>query len=198
MAEACGASWTTAHAGRPSEHLKMNEYEFTLKFRLPDADTDPEQFVEALADAGCDDATIGIGQRGRIALDFAREADSALEAIRSAVHAVRHAIPGAELVEASPDLVGLTDVAELVGCTRQNIRKLMVGNLGTFPVAVHEGTQSLWHLRPVLTWFCETQKRSIDRSLIEVSEVTMKLNIAREARGLSRTELRKEFGPLFA
>jgi hypothetical protein len=34
--------------------------------------------------------------------------------------------PGAELVEASPDFVGLTDVADLVGCSRQNIRKLML------------------------------------------------------------------------
>lgn len=176
----------------------MNEYEFTLKFRLPEAEGDPGQFVGALAEAGCDDATIGIGQRGRIALDFAREANSALEAIRSAVRAVRHAIPGAQLIEALPDLVGLTDVADLVGCTRQNIRKLMICNPATFPVAVHEGTQSLWHLRPVLTWFCEAQKRKIDPWLIEVSEVTMKLNIAREARGLSATELRKEFEPLFS
>lgn len=163
----------------------MSDYEFTLKFRLPDADADPEQFVEALADAGCDDATIGIGQRGRIALDFVREADTALEAIASAIHAVRQAIPGAELVEASPDLVGLTDVADLVGCTRQNIRKLMLGNVATFPVAMHEGSQSLWHLSPVLAWFSETQKRPIDRSLVEVSEVTMKVNFAREARRLA-------------
>lgn len=163
----------------------MSDYEFTLRFRLPDADADPEQFISALADAGCDDATIGIGQRGRVALAFAREAGSALEAVTSAIRAVRQAIPGAALVEASPDLVGLTDVAELVGCTRQNVRKLMLGNVATFPVAIHEGSQSLWHLSPVLAWFSENQKRPIDRSLIEVSEVTMKVNVAREARRLA-------------
>jgi hypothetical protein len=176
----------------------MSEYEFTLKFRLPDANADPEQFVDALAEAGCDDAAVGVGQQGRIALDFAREATSAFDAVVSAVQAVKHAIPGAELIEASPDFVGLTDVADLIGCSRQNIRKLMISNLATFPAAVHEGSQALWHLRPVLTWFSETQKRPIDRLLIEVSEVTMKVNIAKETRRLPGAGLPKEFESLFA
>lgn len=166
----------------------MREYDFILKFRLPETDSDPEQFVDALAEAGCDDATIGIGQRGRIALNFTREARSALDAIRSAVRDVKRAIPGVQVVEASPDFVGLSDVADLVGCTRQNIRKLMVTNSATFPIAVHEGTQSLWHLRPVLDWFAETQKRPIDRALIEVSEVTMKVNIASDVRRAAGVE----------
>lgn len=174
----------------------MNEYEFTLKFRLPDADADPEQFIDALAEAGCDDATAGIGQRGRIALDFTREAANASKAIVSALQAVKAAIPGVELIEASPDFVGLTDVADLVGCTRQNIRKLMTSNPSTFPLAVHEGSQALWHLRPLLAWFAETQKRPIDRSLIEVSEVTMQVNMARERR-LRGAGLSKELEMLF-
>jgi hypothetical protein len=49
-----------------------------------------------------------------------------MNAIFSVVQKVRTAIPVAELVEASPDFVGLTDVADLVGCSRQNIRKLML------------------------------------------------------------------------
>lgn len=176
----------------------MSEYEFTLKFRLPDAHTDPELFIDALAEVGCDDAVVGVGQQGRIALEFHREAANALEAIVSAVQAVKGAIPGAELIEASPDFVGLTDVADLIGCTRQNIRKLMINHLATFPVAVHEGSQSIWHLRPVLAWLSETQKRAIDRSLIEVSEVTMKVNIAREARRLPGAGLPRELEALFA
>ena len=176
----------------------MAEYEFTLKFRLPDAEADPENYIDALAEAGCDDATVGIGHPGRIALDFTREAASALDAVVSAVHAVKAAIPGAELVEASPDFVGLTDVAELFGCTRQNIRKLMLGNRATFPAAVHEGSQAIWHLRPVLEWFATTQKRAIDQSLIEVSEVTMRVNIAKQARRVSGAGLPEELERLFA
>lgn len=176
----------------------MTEYEFTLRFRLPDANADPEQLMDALAEAGCDDAAVGVGQQGRIALDFNREATSALQAIVSAVQAIKGAIPGVELVEASPDFVGLTDVADLVGCSRQNIRKLMINNQATFPIAVHEGSQAFWHLRPVLAWFSENQKRPIDRSLIEVSEATMKVNIAKEARRLPGAGLPSELNGLFA
>lgn len=176
----------------------MSEYEFTLKFRLPVTDADPEQFIDALAEAGCDDATVGIGQQGRIALDFTREADSAMEAVVSAVQAVKGAIPGAELIEASPDFVGLTDVAYFVGCSRQNMRKLMVTHMATFPAAVHEGSQAIWHLRPLLDWLSETQKRQISRSLIEVSEVTMKVNIAKETRRVLGTGLPRELEALFA
>lgn len=176
----------------------MSEYEFLLKFRLPDANADPEEFICALADAGCDDATIGIGQRGRIALDFNREAESADHAVASAIQAVRQAIPGAELIEASPDFVGLTEVAGFIGCSRQNIYKLMVNNQATFPTAVHEGSQAFWHLRPVLAWFADTQKRPIDRALIEVSEVAMKVNIAKEARRLSNAGLSGELKALLA
>lgn len=62
----------------------MTEYDL-LKFDLPDPSIDPEQFVEALYAAGCDDATVGIGQHGRIALNFTREALSATEAVTSAM-----------------------------------------------------------------------------------------------------------------
>ena len=56
---------------------------------------------------GCDDALVGIGKPGRIALDFTREADSAEEAVISALSAVKRAIPDAEFVEATPDFVGV-------------------------------------------------------------------------------------------
>ena len=55
----------------------MTEFDFLLKFDLPDPESDPDKFVDALYKAGCDDATIGIGQRGRVALNFTREAATA-------------------------------------------------------------------------------------------------------------------------
>jgi hypothetical protein len=58
--------------------------------------------VERLGEAGCDDALVGIGQPGRIALNFTREADSAQQAFISALEDVRRAIPDAELIEAKP------------------------------------------------------------------------------------------------
>lgn len=80
----------------------MDECTFTLKFQLPATSADPAQFIDSLAEAGCEDAVVGIGQAGSIALDFTREARSATEAISSAVQAVLAAIPGAELKETLP------------------------------------------------------------------------------------------------
>src|SRR5471030_1701492 len=103
------------------------EYIFTLKYQLPEAAV-RDDIVERLGAAGCDDALIGVGLPGRIALEFSREAGSAKAALFSALEDVKRAVPGAKLVEAAPDFVGLTDVADLVGMSRQNIRKLMVNH----------------------------------------------------------------------
>ena len=126
------------------------EYIFTLKYQLADDDRDPDALVERLGEAGCDDALVGIGQPGRLALEFTREADNADAAVRSALVDVRRAIPSATLIEVAPDLVGLTDVAELIGVSRQNMRKLMLTHPGSFPAPVHEGSASIWHLADVL------------------------------------------------
>ena len=177
---------------------RMNVYEFALKFRLPDAGADPDQYVEALGDAGCDDATVGIGQPGRIALAFDREARSASHAIASAVREVKRAIPGAELVEASPDFVGLTDVADIAGFSRQNMRKLMITHIATFPTAVHEGATSLWHLASILSWLREHQNREVDLALLDVAKATMAVNIACETRRVPGVLLPKSLAPLVA
>lgn len=176
----------------------MNEYEFSLKFSLPKPGDDPETSIAKLAEAGCDDALIGIGQHGRIALDFTRTAKSALAAITSALHDVRKAIPEAKLVEASPDFVGLSDVAEIAGFSRQNMRKLMVGSVSTFPVAVHEGSPAVWHLAKVLQWLRETRRHEVDDTLLDVARTTMQVNIARELRDLPKRGISKELTALLA
>ena len=156
----------------------MTEYDFVLKFDLPDHDADPEQFVDALYEAGCDDATVGIGQNGRVALNFIREAPSAFDAVTSAMSDVKRAIPGAKLIEATPDLVGLSDIAEIVGCSRQNIRKIVVTHKSVFPSPIHEGSTALWHLSKVLQWLKARGSYAIEDSLIEVSSTNMQINIA--------------------
>ena len=79
------------------------EYIFTLKYQLADHDSDLDALVERLGAAGCDDALVGVGQPGRLALEFSREADSAEEAVRTALADVKNAVPSARLIEASPD-----------------------------------------------------------------------------------------------
>jgi hypothetical protein len=157
----------------------MKEYDFTLKFSIPNA-SDMEQLVERLGSAGCDDALVGTGQTGRLALHFTREAESAIAALKSAIENVREAIPEAKLIEASPDLVGLSDIAELLGFSRQNMRKVMLRQQEVFPPPVHEGNPSIWHLVKVLRAFKERGLYDVDDRLIEVAHTNMTINIARE------------------
>lgn len=157
------------------------EYVFTLKYQLADHDSDLDAIVERLGAAGCDDALVGVGQPGRLALEFSREADNAREAVRTALADVKNAVPAARLIEASPDLVGLTDVADIVGVSRQAMRKLMVAHRGVFPMPVHEGSASIWHLAEVLDWLKARGGYQIDTGILEVARVALEVNITKEA-----------------
>ncbi|MEI6329738.1 MAG: DNA-binding protein [Pseudanabaena sp. ELA645] len=157
----------------------MIEYEFTLKFNLQHSLVDPNEYVEQLYENGCDDALIGIGAKGYIALDFIREAASAYEAISSAIIDVKAVIPQAKLIEATPDFVGLTDAAKILGCSRQNIRNLLVKDQSKSPLPVYEGTPSIWHLADILIWLREEKTYSIDDSLLEIAKINMNFNVAR-------------------
>ncbi|MCU0536396.1 MAG: DNA-binding protein [Hydrococcus sp. Prado102] len=159
----------------------MKEYEFTLKFKLQDCNIDPDIYIEKLYESGCDDALIGTGKKGYIGLNFIRESSSAYEAIVSALKDVKKAIPKASLVEASPDLVGVTDVANLLECTRQNIQKLISKDNSHCPSAVYGGAQSIWHLAELLAWLVEYKEYPIDESLVEIANITMNLNMAKQS-----------------
>jgi predicted DNA-binding transcriptional regulator AlpA len=160
------------------------EYTFTLKYKLAAQDCDLDAIVERLGEAGCDDATIGVGQPGRLALVFSREGTSALEALVSALGDVKEAVPSARLVEAGPDFVGLTDVAEIAGVSRQNMRKLMLSHAVEFPPPVHEGSASIWHLSDVLDWLNSRGGYDINAEVFDVARSAKQINLAKEARGL--------------
>ncbi|SMG47271.1 helix-turn-helix transcriptional regulator [Paraburkholderia susongensis] len=158
------------------------EYVFTLKYRLADEDCEADAIVERLGEAGCDDATIGVGQPGRLGLLFSREGASALEAVVSALKDVKRAVPSARLVEAGPDFVGLTDVAEVAGVSRQNMRKLMLSHATDFPPPVHEGSASVWHLSDVLEWLTARGGYDIKADVADVAKLAKQINLAKEAR----------------
>jgi len=163
------------------------EYTFTLKYQLADDESDTGALVERLGEAGCDDALVGIGQPGRLALEFTREAADAEEAVRSALADVRRAVPSSRLIEVAPDLVGLTDVAEIVGVSRQNMRKLMLAHPGSFPAPVHEGSASIWHLADVLAWLQAKGSYALAKDVLEVARVALQVNVAKEGRRLPRS-----------
>ncbi len=160
----------------------MKEYNFTVKFDFHGSQADLNAYIEKLYEAGCDDALIGIGKQGCIALDFVREAPSAFQAVSSAITDVKEVLPNGVLVEASPDFVGLTDAAKIIGCTRQNIRNLIVKDEPRSPLPVYEGTPSIWHLAEILTWLKEDKTYSIDEGLLEIAKTNMSFNIASSLR----------------
>jgi predicted DNA-binding transcriptional regulator AlpA len=170
------------------------EYSFSLKYRLAADDRDPAAIVERLGAAGCDDALVGTGVAGRIALAFTRDAASAEAALRSALEDVRCAIPGARLTEAGPDYVGLTDVAELLDMSRQNLRKLMLNHPASFPPPVHDGSASVWRLAELLAWFAE-RGHALDKVLVETANATRQVNLAKDAVQLT-PELLQTLRPL--
>lgn len=170
----------------------MKTYEFELKFSLPKSSQNPDIFVERLGEAGCTDALVGVGRVGRIAFHFTREANNAFEAVLSAVKIIKKVIPEARLIEAAPDLVGLSDIADILGYSRQNIRKLMMNNLASFPVPVHEGKTILWHLSSILTWVKERDRYQIDELLLDVADANMQINLVKEAVHLDAS-IQKQF-----
>ncbi|WP_348761971.1 DNA-binding protein [uncultured Salinisphaera sp.] len=166
------------------------EYIFTLKYRLNDHDGDEEALIDRLFEAGCDDALPGVGQAGRLALEFVREANSASEALESAIADVRKAINNVEMVEVLPDYAGLTDIAEHVGMSRQNLRKIATKNGAAFPAEIHEGNPSLWHLSDVLLWL-ERRGYAVNTVTREISAVAKDLNTALQSRKLSNERARE-------
>lgn len=156
--------------------MNMQEYDFTLRFHLKEPNADPKSYIGQLYEHGCDDALIGFGKMGGISLNFIREADSAVGAISSAVENVKAAIPDAVLVEATPDLVGLTDIAKVIDCSRQNTRKMLSEDDGRVPTPMYDGKPSLWHLAQVLEWLKCNSSHTVDESLLSVAQFNMHLN----------------------
>ncbi|WAC75860.1 DNA-binding protein [Roseateles sp. SL47] len=163
------------------------EFAFTLKYQLSRAEGHQREVVERLMDTGCGDALIRNSPPGRLSLAFHRAAESPDEALMSALKDIRSSLPAARLIEAGPDLVGLTDVAELVGVTRQNMRKLMLTHMASFPPPVHEGNaSSVWHLSHVLAWMASRGGYVLDPSVVGMSRTAMQVNLIKEQQHLDR------------
>ena len=160
----------------------MKTFEFSLKFALPRSLSNLDEAIERLGENRCNDALIGIGHTGYVSLKFDRTASSAFQAVTSAVKDVKKAIPEAKLTEAMPDIVGLSDIADVVGCSRQYMRKLMLGTEASFPEPLHEGKSSLWRLSKVLLWLTEHKQYQIDQSLLDIAATNMQFNLAKESR----------------
>jgi hypothetical protein len=175
----------------------MNEYEFTLRFALSPSDQDLDHIADALYEHGCDDALIGIGQPGRLGLDFTRAGASARAAVLSAIADVKKAIPDATLVEVTPDLVAISDVALMFGCSRQNMWKLIMSSGPATPAPAHEGRSALWHLGPLLHWLVQEKRYNVNPCLLELADATLQINLANDSLR-SDPDTERELRSLFA
>ncbi len=133
----------------------MTVHRFTLIVQGPDLQA--ENCVDALFDAGCDDAAVG-RVAGTQYLDFDREAESLADAVFEATRAIESAVPGACVVQVEPDdLVTMADIARRTGRTRESVRLLVRGQRGPggFPSpATHFRTRNrMWHWQDAAAWF---------------------------------------------
>jgi hypothetical protein len=135
----------------------MPKFRFTLILRGIDA-IQPEH-IDALLEAGCDDAIFGSRDRVPFA-EFAREAPSLPAAITSAIESIESAVPGARVIRVAPDdLVNLTEIAARTGRTKESVRLYSEGRRGPGgfppPVVWVAGRNRVWQWSDVARWFDE-------------------------------------------
>ena len=102
----------------------MKTYEFTII--ASGLDTEADDFEDHFYGAKCDDATVAV-IKGKIVLEFAREARNFAHALASAIIDVRRA--GAKIERIEPDyLVSLSDIAQRSDLSRSAISHYAAGN----------------------------------------------------------------------
>ena len=162
----------------------MTNHHFTLIVDGPDLQDDA--LVDAVFEAGCDDAAIGRVD-GIPFVDFDREAASLDRAILSAVADLER-IAGVEVVRiADAGLVSMADIATRIGRTREGVRLLITGARGPggFPPPITDprSRYRLWRWSDVGVWF----EKHLDENLAdEDGEVIAAFNAGLELRHYRR------------
>ena len=148
-------------------------------------DVSSDAHIDALHEAGCDDATVGSRDGAAYAV-FDREADSFSDALRSAIHDLLRALPGARIVRIEPDdLVTMATIAKRSGRTRESIRLLANDERGPGgfppPVAHVDERTRLWHWPDVARWLNEHGKARLEIDA-EAADLVAAMNAAFDLR----------------
>ena len=102
----------------------MAEIEFELIFALPEGEHEAFDLMDAVFEAGFEDAIVGTGVPGMLGVALEAASDRAEDAILDAARAIQKQLPeGSVLREVRPDLVSLADVAKRLDVTRQSLQK---------------------------------------------------------------------------
>jgi hypothetical protein len=136
----------------------LTTFEFVLRLNREVA----EDEIEALYEAGLDDASIETGPIGGLA-DFSREAPSLAEAIASAVRDIDK-VPGLRAVGVQCDnMVTATDIASRTGVSREAVRLWATGQRGPGnfpkPTLITTGGEKVWDWQQVASWLSEQREQ---------------------------------------
>lgn len=131
----------------------MSTYHFTLI--VEGTDVQSGSTIDALHEAGCDDALIGRTD-GIQYVEFDRESAGLVEAVLSAVADIER-VDGVHVVRiADAGLVSMADIGVRTGRTREGVRLLVTGARGPggFPPPVTDprGRYRLWRWSDVERW----------------------------------------------
>jgi predicted DNA-binding transcriptional regulator AlpA len=169
----------------------MSAHTFTL---VIDGDAGTDERIDALFEAGCDDATFSHGPTLSYA-DFDREAPTLVEAILSAVESVE-SVEGLVVRRVDDeDLVAVNDIAERLGRSRQSVNQLIAGERGdgSFPQPLSRtrGHARVWAWSEVAEWAGLDHDRE-RRAAIEA--VNGALALRRAGRVLGGEQVRRLLG----
>ena len=164
------------------------EHEFTLVLTGVNELADP--VVDALFEAGCDDAVLGV-RYGAMFLSFTRAAPTLLDAILSAITDVRRAGIGADVLRVDEcDLVSQADIARRIKLTRATVCQYVSGKRGPGgfpPPACHltdVAESALWQWCEVADWLSQN-------NLIRADELKHARDVAIVNNALSHAQMRK-------
>lgn len=162
----------------------MALYNFTLTLSGVTAHT--VGLEDALHAAGCADALVCFYGTA-VYVEFDRECASLEQAILSAIADIESAPAlNARVESVDSALVGLSDIAELTGLTRQAIALLKDGARGSgqFPGPVQrvKGNSPLWRWKTVVGWLVMEGRLAGDSPLVAHAEVLDNLNLALQLR----------------
>jgi hypothetical protein len=141
--------------------------------------------IDALHEAGCDDATFGVRDGAAYAI-FDREAGSFSDALRGAIGDILRALPRAQIVRIEPDdLVTMATIARRCGRTRESIRLLANEDRGPGgfppPVAYVDERTRLWHWPDVACWLNDHDKARLEIDT-EAADLVAAMNAAFDLR----------------
>ena len=157
----------------------MALYNFTLT--LSGVTYETEGLEDALYESGCGDAIV-CAYGNSVYVEFDREAESLDAAIASAVDNIESAGIGAIVESVDSALVGLSDVAEMTGTSRQAITMLKDGlrGGGDFPCPIQriQGQSPLWDWADVANWLEANGRLKENAELAHNARVLSKWNLA--------------------